>query len=230
MRHYIFLPKSYKQSELQCEKAVCATPREVVSVIRHSRPVLVTGGVILEDRRLAERAVKLAEKLPVIATGASSKVMVKRGIKPLTCIFTLQHIVQFILDVGWSTIKRYDTAVFLGFKPYYLSRALSTLRHFSSITTISLDEFYQPNAHYSLTAIAMVIEEARCSGCGDCVIACRTASKGLALNIVDGKLAVRPEFCIACGTCVKACGRNAIWFERGDEFYYKMLDEIVRRL
>jgi len=56
-----------------------------------------------------------------------------------------------------------------------------------------LDEFYQPNADYSLSAIAMVLNERLCTGCGDCVAVCRTMSKGLAINVRRGKIHVKPE-------------------------------------
>ncbi|AEA47122.1 CO dehydrogenase/acetyl-CoA synthase complex subunit epsilon [Archaeoglobus veneficus] len=230
MRRYIFLPRGYKQSELQCEKAACVTPKEAADIISYSRPVLITGGMLLENSRLVEYAVKLSEHMPVIATGASSKVLVSRGVKPLSCVFTMHHIAQFILDGGWDVTKRFDTAVFLGFRPYYLSRVLSTLKHFSGMTTISLDELYQPNAHYSLTTLAIVIDEDRCSGCGDCVAACKTMSRGAALSVVLGKLVVRPELCIACGMCAEFCSRDAIGLERGERLYYRMLDEIIRLL
>jgi len=112
----------------------------------------------------------------------------------------LHHIIQFIEDGNWRPLRRCDLAVFLGVQPYYLSRVLSSLRHFSNVKTLSLDEFYQPNADYSLSAIAMGIDERLCSGCGDCVAVCRTMSKGLAINVVRGKIIVKPELCVGCGS------------------------------
>ncbi len=223
----IFIPRSYKPSELQCDRAVCVTPAEAADLILSSKAVLVTGGLLLEKENLVEKAVKLSTFMPVIATGASSKPLLERGVKPITSSFTLHHIIQFAEDGNWNYLKRCDLMVFLGIQPYYLSRVLSSLRHFSKIRTLSLDEFYQPNADYSLSAIAMVIDESLCSGCGDCVTVCRTMSRGLAINVVRGKIYVKPELCVGCGMCADFCSRGAIIFEKGDELHELMLDELI---
>ncbi len=223
----IFIPRSYKPSELQCERSVCVTPVEAADLILSSRAVLVTGGLLLEREELVEYAVKLSRFMPVIATGASSKPLLERGVQPLTKSFTLHHVIQFAEDGEWEPLKRCDLMVFLGVQPYYLSRVLSSLRHFSRIKTLSLDEFYQPNADYSLSAIAMILNEKLCSGCGDCVTVCRTMSKGLAINVRRGKIHVRPELCIGCGLCAEFCSRGAITFEKGERLHSLMLEELL---
>ena len=230
MRRWIFIPRSYKPSELQCERAVCVTPAEAADVILSSKAVLITGGLLLERDYLVDYAVKLSEFMPVIATGASSKPLIEKGVYPLTRSFTLHHIIQFVEDGEWKPLKRCDLLVFLGVQPYYLSRVLSSLRHFSNVKTLSLDEFYQPNADYSLSAIAMGIDERLCSGCGDCVAVCRTMSRGLAINVVRGKIIVRPELCVGCGMCADFCSRRAIVFEKGDNLHRRMLEELIRAL
>jgi acetyl-CoA decarbonylase/synthase complex subunit epsilon len=230
VRRRIFIPRSYKPSELQCERALCVTPDEAAGIISSSKAVLITGGLLLEREELVKYAVKLSKFMPVIATGASSKPLLENGVIPLTKVFTLHHIIQFVEDGGWKPLRRCDLLVFLGVQPYYLSRVLSSLRHFSKIKTLNIDELYQPNADYSLSAISMLINEKLCSGCGDCVAVCRTMSKGLAINVVGGKIYVKPELCVGCGMCAEFCSRGAIVFEKGDGLHSLMLEELVRCL
>ncbi len=230
MRRWVFIPRSYKTSELQCERAICVTPAEAAEIISTSKAILVTGGLLLERDYLVNFAVELSRFMPVIATGASSKPLIERGVKPLTCSYTLHHIIQFAEDGEWKELKRCNLMVFLGVQPYYLSRVLSSLRHFSRIKTLSLDEFYQPNADYSLSSIAMAIDDSLCSGCGDCVTVCKTMSKGLAINVVKGKIYIKPCLCIGCGLCAEYCSRGAIVFERGEDLHILMLSEMLRNM
>lgn len=55
----------------------------------------------------------------------------------------------------------------------------------------------------------LVIDEARCVGCGRCVRAC--ASGGI---VVEGRLARPTDACVLCGACVDACPVDAISIER----------------
>ena len=62
-----------------------------------------------------------------------------------------------------------------------------------------------------------VINEVRCTGCGDCVTACPIGAqvelKGL-LRVVGGKCnVIDPELCDGCGVCLEACSVNAISIE-----------------
>jgi len=230
VRRWVYIPRSYKQSELQCDRAVCVTPSEAAKIIMSSRAVLVTGGLLLEKKYLVDFAVELSNIMPVIATGASSKPLLERGVKPVTKSYTLHHIIQFIEDGEWRKLRKFDLIVFLGIQPYYLSRVLSSLRHFSNIKTLSLDEYYQPNADYSFSAMAMAIEDSLCSGCGDCVTVCKTMSKGLAINVVRGKIYIKPCLCIGCGLCAEFCSRNAIIFEKGELLHKLMLGELLENV
>ena len=51
------------------------------------------------------------------------------------------------------------------------------------------------------------IDQAKCSGCGDCITQCPTG----ALRWKDGKAALlHPEICLYCATCEDICPTNAI--------------------
>ncbi len=131
-------------------------PKVVATMIRKSkRPILVTGGRLTDDRRLVDFVVKLHEKtgIDVVATGGSSKPLIERGLRPLSTVLTLHYVTQYLLDPNWKGFDgkgSYDLVVFLGFTaPYYLSRMLSALKHFSKVNTISICDFYQPHAKFS---------------------------------------------------------------------------------
>ncbi len=149
--------RRYQIADIQVSReATAVKPSLVSNVIKRAKnPVLVTGGQLLKEEKLVDIAVKFYEKgIPIIATGGSSKPLIERGVKPLSSVFTLHYVTQFMLDDEWNGFNntgRYDVAIFLGFLPYYLSRMLSALKHFSKITTISIDEFYQPHAKFSFT-------------------------------------------------------------------------------
>ncbi len=149
--------RRYQIADVQVSReATVVKPNVVVNLIKKAKhPVLVTGGKLLKEPELVDVAVKFYEKgIPIIATGGSSKPLIEKGVKPQSVVFTLHQVTQFMLDEEWKGFdgkEPYDVVLFLGFLPYYLSRMLSALKHFSNITTISLEEFYQPHAKFSFT-------------------------------------------------------------------------------
>ena len=149
--------RRYQVADVQVSReATAVKPQVVVNLIKKAKhPVLITGGQLLKDEKLVEIAVKFYEKgIPIIATGGSSKPLVEKGVKPQSVVFTLHQITQFLLDEEWKGFDgkgSYDLVLFMGFLPYYLSRMLSALKHFSKVTTVALEEFYQPHAKFSFT-------------------------------------------------------------------------------
>jgi len=147
----------FNPADLQVSKsATMIKPKVVATMIKKAKhPALVTGGKLLEDERLVDFVVRLHEKtgIGIIATGGSSKPLIERGVKPQASVFTLHLITQYLLDSNWKGFDgkgNYDLIVFIGFTtPYYLSRMLSALKHFSNINTISICEYYQPHARFS---------------------------------------------------------------------------------
>ena len=149
--------RRYQIADIQVSReATPVKPSVVINLVKKAKhPVLVTGGKLLKEEKLVDFAVKFYEKgIPIIATGGSSKPLIERGVKPQSIVFPLHYVTQFMLDEEWQGFDgkgNYDVVLYLGFLPYYLSRMLSALKHFSKITTISLDEFYQPHAKFSFT-------------------------------------------------------------------------------
>ena len=151
------IAKRFDIADVQVSREAQAVKPEVIArqIKRAKNPVLVTGGYLLKEPELVDYAVKFYEKgLKIIATGGSSKPLIERGVEPLTVSYTLHHFTQYMLDDEWQGFDgkgKYDVVLFLGFIPYYLSRMLSALKHFSKVTTISIDQFYQPHAKFSFT-------------------------------------------------------------------------------
>ncbi|MCX8172374.1 MAG: CO dehydrogenase/acetyl-CoA synthase complex subunit epsilon, partial [Archaeoglobaceae archaeon] len=141
--------------DLQVSKeATAVKPVVVANMIKRAKnPVLITGGALLREQKLVEIAVKFYEKgIPIIATGGSSKPLIERGVRPIFKTYTLHQITQFLLDEDFKyNGKNFDLVIFLGFLPYYLSRMLSALKHFSNLISIAIDEFYHPHAKFSFT-------------------------------------------------------------------------------
>ena len=144
----------FNPADIQVSKSTTIIkPKAVATMIEKAKhPALVTGGKLLEDEKLVDFVIKLHEKtgIGLIATGGSSKSL---SVKPQASVFTLHLITQYLLDSNWKGFDgkgNYDLVVFIGFTaPYYLSRMLSTLKHFSNINTISICEYYQPHARFS---------------------------------------------------------------------------------
>ncbi len=71
------------------------------------------------------------------------------------------------------------------------------------------------------------IDEEKCDGCGDCVVACAEG----ALEIVDGKAkVVRESFCDGLGACIGHCPRDALRIVRKDveEFDEEAVEENLK--
>jgi acetyl-CoA decarbonylase/synthase complex subunit epsilon len=141
-------------ADVQVERAPVVRPNVMATLAkRANNPVLITGGRLLDDLKLVDYAVRIHERgIPVIATGTSSKPLIERGVSPQSSVFTLHHVTQYMLDEEWTGFDEkggYDVVLYLGIEPYILSRMMSALKHFSKITTLNIDKFYQPHSSYS---------------------------------------------------------------------------------
>ncbi|MHA1145959.1 MAG: 4Fe-4S dicluster domain-containing protein [Candidatus Helarchaeota archaeon] len=65
-----------------------------------------------------------------------------------------------------------------------------------------------------------VVNKVRCTGCGDCTIACpvdvdlKKQNEPTILIVTNGLCIVQtPEACDGCGNCVSACSQDAIHIE-----------------
>ena len=229
-----FIPRK-NLAEIQCRESLVLEPDAIAKIIAEARrPILVTGGKLLENDKLVEYAVKFYKKgIPIVATGASSKPLIERGVKPLA-ILPLHKLAQYVQDEHWNGFDnkgRHDVYIFMGFHPYFLNRILSAFKHFTEFITVSIDEFYQPNASYSLASSALVVKEDACIGCGNCVVACPHYAIRLQQSIIkNGKrLVIDVRYCRDCEVfaCLDSCPYDAIEYRNE---YYKALNEILEYL
>jgi ferredoxin len=80
------------------------------------------------------------------------------------------------------------------------------------------------------SAFRMVVEPARCIGCGDCVERCQFG----ALSVPDDLAVIDEARCMGCGQCVLACDVDALGLERRppeeiDVIPENLLDWMVKR-
>ena len=54
--------------------------------------------------------------------------------------------------------------------------------------------------------IAVVVDEEKCTGCGQCVDVCPIE----AITIDEGKASINEETCVECGVCETECPSEAI--------------------
>ncbi|CAB3289585.1 Acetyl-CoA decarbonylase/synthase complex subunit epsilon [Methanocaldococcus lauensis] len=109
--------------------AEITTPTLVKMMIKRSKkPILILGENLSKDEM--ELIDKFIEKynLKVIKTPEEMNLMA---------------IMKFLAN------SNYDLALFTGITYYYLAQAVTHLKQFSNVVTVSIDKYYQPNTLYS---------------------------------------------------------------------------------
>ena len=139
-------------------------PQVVVAMVKKAkRPILVAGHKVAEielgDKLLIDYVIRLAKasNIPVVATAHTVSEFLKRGFKPAG-FMPLMDIANRLVDPEWEGLDGegpYDLALFIGL-PYYMGwLVLSGLKHFSELTTISLERHYQPHASWSFPNLSV---------------------------------------------------------------------------
>ncbi|ENN96277.1 acetyl-CoA decarbonylase/synthase complex subunit epsilon [Methanocaldococcus villosus KIN24-T80] len=102
------------------------SPSALKMMIKRARsPILILGEKC--EREIIDRLIE-TYKLKVIKTPEEMNLMI-----------VMKYLTQ----------SEHDLAIFVGITYYYLAQALMHLKHFSNLVTVSIDRYYQPNAHYS---------------------------------------------------------------------------------
>ncbi len=136
---------------------IVPTPKVVASMIKRAkRPLLVVGSESVntktDDGDLVDTAIRLIGKMTVTATGHLVSEFLKRDIQGVHSI-PLMNLGDRLRDPHWGGFDgegQYDLVVFAGFTYYLEWLVLNGLKSFASdLRTISLNQHYQPNAHWS---------------------------------------------------------------------------------
>ncbi len=109
--------------------AEITSPTLVKMMIRRAKkPILILGENLEEDEK--ELIKRFIEKynLKVIKTPEEMNLMA---------------IIKLLAN------SNYDLALFTGITYYYLAQAVTHLKQFSNVITVSIDKYYQPNTLYS---------------------------------------------------------------------------------
>lgn len=127
----------------------------MIKVAKH--PLLIAGANILKesvgDKPYIDFVIELlkTKKMPLIATGATYKDFVDKGVTP-TQLMNAVEVVDRLKDPSWSVDGKepHDLIIFVGLSYQYLSQLLSCIKHFAThLKTICLDRYYHPNADLS---------------------------------------------------------------------------------
>ena len=147
------------------KKALVITKPEVVAAMikRAKHPILIVGHkaaeIDFEEKKLIDFLIEFSIKsgIPVVATAHIVSEFSKRAFKPAGFMPAVD-IGNRLADPSWTGIDGkgpHDLALFAGL-PYYMEwLILSGLKNFAqNLKTITLDNFYQPNASWSFPNIS----------------------------------------------------------------------------
>ncbi len=66
---------------------------------------------------------------------------------------------NLIKCIKYAISNNNDLVIFAGITYYYLAQCITHLKHFSNITTLTIDRYYHPNAHYSFPNMEVIEHE-----------------------------------------------------------------------
>lgn len=242
-----------------------ASPEIIAMAIKKARrPAFIIGSDISHLDWIAD--LTKGRDMPLVATAHIAGAMREHGTIPDRVMGVIE-ITNLLKTPEWDGVRgegQHDLAIFMGVTYYLESQMLSTLKHFAPhITTISLSSGYQPNADLSIPNLGDTefskhldairddlsisafryshkIDPIKCTGCSDCVFACRkeygvarirqsesgfpvlclhckpdkakcvAACPENAIKDVSGILVVDEELCTGCGSCEDACSAGHI--------------------
>ena len=142
------------------KKALVITAPESIGEIvnRAKRPLLIVGkesaNINLGKCTLIDYTIRIARKgkIPLVSTGNTLRQFVNQGYESAILV-NLSDIAHLLTDSNWlglDGLGSYDLLLFIGIHYSFGWNVLSALKHFAkTITVISLDRFYQPNATWS---------------------------------------------------------------------------------
>ena len=97
-----------------------------------------------------------------------------------------------------------------GLTEYMERKGFKRISDFVGKTT---DNYYSPQYIHPIEKQPrkMIIDEAKCTGCGRCLVACEASSSGAeALRIENEVATINNDRCVTCNTCRTICPKGAI--------------------
>jgi acetyl-CoA decarbonylase/synthase complex subunit epsilon len=121
-------------------------------MIGKTTPYQPTAGSNLNHAEIVSTKIAVSmirrSKNPVIILGSKegcNEYLMNLNIKKICTPrdMNLLSAIKKVIDDG------HDLVIFSDITYYYLAQAITHLKHFSKCTTLTLDRYYHPNAHYS---------------------------------------------------------------------------------
>jgi acetyl-CoA decarbonylase/synthase complex subunit epsilon len=128
-------------------------------ITRADRPLMVMGDWALKvpigDKLVIDYVVEIAGicGIPICATANTAKKLREMGVEPDSTLDIIE-ILNFLKDPEWKGVRgegNHDLVLFMGFRTDLGEQGLSSLKHYAPhLKTMTLCQFYYPNASYSL--------------------------------------------------------------------------------
>lgn len=80
------------------------------------------------------------------------------------------------------------------------------------------------NPESQVLAPELMFQKSRCTGCGDCLVACREG----ALSLAGGELLIARDRCTRCGACAAACQAEALMMSGREMTVAEVMAELER--
>ncbi|MFQ6087404.1 MAG: CO dehydrogenase/acetyl-CoA synthase complex subunit epsilon [Candidatus Methanofastidiosia archaeon] len=149
---------SYFKANVPGPKTATVIPSKAAAklALKAQRPIFAIGSYIenysLQNGSIYEILAGLSGKVPLMVAPSTLKKFLEVGTNPYS-----ENILEFVnklKDIEWKGFDskgNYDLVIYLCYVYYLESQMLSTLKHFSSIKTLTVGKHYQPNATFSFT-------------------------------------------------------------------------------
>ena len=140
------------------KQANIITSKDAARIIYKSEnPLIVIGSRIENDylpsgKNIIDYVIEIAKikEIPIVITSSFVK-KIRELYKNVYFIPALE-LMNYLLDPNWKLKgdKSHDLVIISSFEYYFISHVIQSIKHFAKhLKILSIDKYYQPNAHYS---------------------------------------------------------------------------------